>query len=248
METTTSFDLNKAIQHWRDNLAQSPAFRSENLYELETHLRDCITMLQCRDLSPEEAFAVATKRIGNAGELENEFGKLNHSAIWLDRALWILIGAQLWALAGNLARHSPVLLNVSLTKLNTLLATYGFGRIPESIPRYWVYALAFPLILIVGASLCVKAHRWAERRGWSPLNFVLNRPALLACVYVVLLALPGLISYGMERLEHLFAWHPHYGMPDVSGFQGIALGILPTVVFATMVLLIARRRLNLSRR
>ena len=51
METTTSFDLNRAIQSWRENLAQSPAFRGENLNELESHLRDSVATWQARGLS-----------------------------------------------------------------------------------------------------------------------------------------------------------------------------------------------------
>ena len=96
METTTSFDLNKAIQHWRDDLAQSPAFRDENLCELESHLRDSIATLRAHGLSAEEALVVAIKRIGRDGSIENEFKKVNAGKVWLDRVLWMLIGIQLW--------------------------------------------------------------------------------------------------------------------------------------------------------
>src|ERR1043165_8539789 len=58
MEATTPFDLNQAIQRWRENLGQSPAFRSENLFELESHLRDSIATLQRQGLSDEEALLV----------------------------------------------------------------------------------------------------------------------------------------------------------------------------------------------
>ena len=33
METKTAFDLNTAIQRWREHLSQSPQFRPENLEE-----------------------------------------------------------------------------------------------------------------------------------------------------------------------------------------------------------------------
>src|ERR1700679_4246628 len=59
METKAPFDLTAAIQHWRENLAQSPAFRAENLAELESHLRDSITRLQTTGLSVDEAFVIA---------------------------------------------------------------------------------------------------------------------------------------------------------------------------------------------
>jgi hypothetical protein len=94
MEKTTPFDLNHAIKRWRETLAQSPAFRSENLDELESHLRDSVVDFQNRGLSPEEAFAIATGRIGNSEALEREFGRVNGKSVWLDRVLWMLIGIQ----------------------------------------------------------------------------------------------------------------------------------------------------------
>ncbi len=92
METTTPFDLNNAIRDWRKNLAQSPSFHSENLDELESHLRDSTSALSGRGLSAEEAFIIATKRIGQPCVLQSEFTKVNATSVWLDRALWMLAG------------------------------------------------------------------------------------------------------------------------------------------------------------
>lgn len=99
---TESFDLNLAIQRWRENLAQSPAFHSENLNELESHLRDSVATLRSHGLSDEEAFLIASHRLGNGQQLESEFGKVNRTATWADRILWMLIGFQIWALVSDL--------------------------------------------------------------------------------------------------------------------------------------------------
>ncbi len=98
MENPTSFDLNRAIQQWREDIAQSPAFRTENLNELESHLRDSIAALQSHGLSGEEALVVASRRIGKGRALEQEFGKVNGRSVWLDRLLWMLIGFQFWVM------------------------------------------------------------------------------------------------------------------------------------------------------
>jgi len=102
METQTAFDLNLAIRRWLEDLAHSSAFRSENLNELESHLRDSIDRLRTPQLSAEEAFLIATRRIGGSRQLESEFGKLNRGAIWLGRAMWMLIGIQVWPLFDRL--------------------------------------------------------------------------------------------------------------------------------------------------
>jgi len=102
VQNQKSFDLNHAIQNWRESLAQSPALRAENLNELESHLRDSIATLQVRGLSTEEAFMVAAKRIGESEGLEREFRKVNKASAWLDRLLWMLIGIQVWGLTSGL--------------------------------------------------------------------------------------------------------------------------------------------------
>jgi hypothetical protein len=54
MENSTPFDLETAIGKWRGELAHSPAFKQENLNELESHLRDSIARLGRAGLSSEE--------------------------------------------------------------------------------------------------------------------------------------------------------------------------------------------------
>src|SRR5215471_9788684 len=99
----TEFDLNAAILNWRENLSHSPQFRAENLDELEAHLRDAIASMRGQRLTDEEIFLIATRRIGGVRALEPEFAKVNAREVWLNRALWMLIGIQLWSMIGGLA-------------------------------------------------------------------------------------------------------------------------------------------------
>jgi hypothetical protein len=73
------FDLNAAILGWRDKLRQSSQFRAENLAELESHLRDAVVRLQGVELSEEEAFLIATRRVGSVEQLASEFEKVNRN-------------------------------------------------------------------------------------------------------------------------------------------------------------------------
>ena len=54
MKTPAPFDLNAAIQVWRQKLAESPSFRVENLDEIEAHLRDSVRNIEANGLSAEE--------------------------------------------------------------------------------------------------------------------------------------------------------------------------------------------------
>src|SRR5262245_17969039 len=102
MENHSSFDLTKSIQRWRENLAQSPNFRADDLDELESHLQDSVRELAARGLSPEEAFAIATRRIGPGQGLAAEFARVNGNTLWIDRLLWMLLGAVFVAVVRSL--------------------------------------------------------------------------------------------------------------------------------------------------
>jgi hypothetical protein len=81
MENISQFDLNLALRQWLERLGQSPQVKAENLKELESHVRDSVGQLQCKGLSSEESFLVATHRVGSPAELEPEFGKVNRSPL-----------------------------------------------------------------------------------------------------------------------------------------------------------------------
>ena len=112
MENPTPFDLNAAIRRWQQNLATSPAFKADNLEELASHLRASVQKLVATGLSDEEAFLIATRRIGERGLLEREFGKVNLGMTsWLPVVLfWIVTCIFLLRVAWLLVRSIDILL------------------------------------------------------------------------------------------------------------------------------------------
>lgn len=145
MENQTSFDLSSAIQKWRRNLAQSAAFRSADLDELEAHLRDAIPALQAAGLSSEESFLIASRRIGARHTLESEFGKINAGHAWLNRS---------W-LAGLLQIVTPGLGNLysgrPLRGLILHLAVQGIGFF-LALALLW---LPWPLNFLIPAAAAI---------------------------------------------------------------------------------------------
>src|SRR5690348_16793990 len=86
----TMFDLNQQIQAWRAALSQAPSVRARDADELESHLRDAIVKLRETGLSDEEAFWVASRRVGPLENLATEFGKINGELTGWRRAWWML--------------------------------------------------------------------------------------------------------------------------------------------------------------
>jgi hypothetical protein len=81
MESQTRFDLNAAIENWRNELAAQPHLASDDRRELEAHLRDAIAGFQQRGLNDEESFRLAYERIGQLRIIGKEFKKVG-SVFW----------------------------------------------------------------------------------------------------------------------------------------------------------------------
>ena len=62
MENQTRFDLNAAVENWRQELAAQLNLASDDRRELETHLRDLISEFRRKGLSDEESFRLACKK------------------------------------------------------------------------------------------------------------------------------------------------------------------------------------------
>src|SRR5271170_8192764 len=91
MENQTRYDLNAAVENWRNELAAQPNLASDDRRELETHLRDAIAGFQQRGLNDEESFWLARRRVGQPKQLCEEFVKANPNQIWRERVFWTIL-------------------------------------------------------------------------------------------------------------------------------------------------------------
>ena len=100
MENQTRYNLNAAIESWRQELAAQANLTAEVRRELETHLRDVIAGFQQHGLNDEESFWLARRRVGQPQQLGEEFAKADPAKIWRERIFWtavILLAIRLWS-------------------------------------------------------------------------------------------------------------------------------------------------------
>lgn len=253
MEIQTEFDLTRALADWRRQLSQSPAYRSENLEELESHLRDSVAGLGGQGLSEEEAFIIATHRIGTMRGLESEFAKVNGKEVWLNRLLWMLVGVQAWSLIGTL---SAALGGTSLSLL--------FSEWPEWLRSFALegtavqtrsggYVSVAPVVLSFAADLVALAAItaggwWLIRRTEKRLSRLLRQPrwlALLVCGLCLALLLANTLSWlGLAWTSRLMSTVDYGQFAYARAVAGVPLFLLKTVVLAVLTLLVARRLLR----
>jgi hypothetical protein len=89
---TPGFDREQAITRWRESLLARESVTAENVRELEGHLREGMSGLTARGLSEEEAFLIASRRMGGTETIAAEFEANDPHAKWRHRAFWIVAG------------------------------------------------------------------------------------------------------------------------------------------------------------
>ncbi len=78
----TAGAIEDSIGQWREYLRRRGALRPADVEELEGHLRDQIAALQSAGLAADEAFLVATKRMGAQDAIANEFAREHSERLW----------------------------------------------------------------------------------------------------------------------------------------------------------------------
>jgi hypothetical protein len=94
------FPLEQHLKEWTNRFGPSAVMRNCDIEELEQHVRDSIATLKTKGLDDEEAFIVATHRIGSAGALEGEFAKVNGGHVWGYHVFWMIAGVLLFEVCG----------------------------------------------------------------------------------------------------------------------------------------------------
>jgi len=103
MENPTPFDLKEAIRRWGAEFGTPSPLSAVELEELESHLRDHVAALESGGMTPEAAFRAAVKQLGERPRLATEFAKINPQRLWLERAIWMVVGVFLFSAFHRLA-------------------------------------------------------------------------------------------------------------------------------------------------
>ena len=177
MGNQTRFNLNAEIARWRSQMLARESISSENVRELETHLRDTVTSLTASNLTEEEAFWLAARRLGPPEKLTEEFTKEDPTAKWRNRIFWmaaaLFCSNVIVALVGNMIAW------VANMMPGEPLSSWGSARnlaLRFVLPFLWPsFAFAAGYCLLKGrlhghaAKLSNLTHK---RKSWAALVFI----------------------------------------------------------------------------
>ena len=152
------FNLDHAVEKWREKMFAAGIRKSASLDELESHLRDHIARLTRDGSGVEEAFAAAIQKIGQIDVLKREFAKAEGLSGWLDncksRGTQRML-AMFWMAASCclLALTLAIIINVRLGPAKAY---------PAETLRIGVVIL-FAVCGIVGSILLSRGSGWGRR-------------------------------------------------------------------------------------
>ena len=92
MENNIEFNIQEQIDRWVINIKSEPSITESDTEELKSHLLDSIDQLKDTGLNDEEAFWVASRRIGSTDDLRDDYNQVNNQVIQLRRSILILGG------------------------------------------------------------------------------------------------------------------------------------------------------------
>jgi len=185
------YDLNQSIKNWSSAISQNGTCSTDEMQELEAHLREQVADLVDVGLSEQEAFSVGVSRIGKPGEVCGEYEKVSPMRLWR-RRLFILLWA---APAIGTGCFAAILLLPKAQAIWQSADTSGAPAWPlatsrlifELVVHYGVYIL----IAAVAAMILFdsRAKSWSRHRHLpvSVLAFSANAAVLIALTCLCIL-------------------------------------------------------------
>jgi hypothetical protein len=221
------FDLEAAIAAWRHQLVASTGMTTAQRTELEAHLRDEIDGLSS-DLSTDEAFIVAKRRLGDPAAIGREFEVSDPVQAWRGHAGWLTAGIMVTLVFGNVRGLCAQLFMLRLQHDHA--STAELVMMPVVAP----VLIALAVVLMCAVAL----HRASPRPinqvlvGWLPiaiLSFAVN-------AYLRSHAFTDLWSAGIA------SDHERTVMSNALGWTPLAMFLVPLATCAGLLIMSHRRR------
>lgn len=194
MATQICFDLNAALENWRNELGGQLQLTPDNQRELEKHLADSMVELRQRGLNEEESFWLARRRIGQPQQLAEEFEKVDPTKVWRDRVFWMMLAflfIYFWSECCEL-----------LTQIERELAP-GIKWLYTAPWSHWVWLSIYSPPLVIFPLCLIRKGNFLAR--WMPPKFLRSPVSfgiMLITAYIVMQIYSMIHTLNLMRLDH----------------------------------------------
>ncbi|OPZ64516.1 MAG: hypothetical protein BWY85_01119 [Firmicutes bacterium ADurb.Bin506] len=171
-------DVESSIATWKAEIAAQSHLAVEELDELEDHLRDAMEGLRAAGLDEEEAFLVASRRMGSSSVLAGELAAADRDKTWVQLPV-----------ADDGAAQGSVRREIGLVALAALAAA-ALGKLPllfgvslRTAEGVTVYGLNLSLFVIPVLIACYYVARRLPKSLVAPIGAVIAVSAVAVNVY-----------------------------------------------------------------
>jgi hypothetical protein len=216
------FDLDQAITTWRQQMLAAGIETSDVLNELENHLREEMNALRSSGMSQDQAFVMATVRLGNPVSVQSEFNKIRP-----DRRLPMLIAFFALLVTGILLSATSLLAIVLTGRMSFLLFSRSLLLFSHILTLTAGYAAAFMAGSVGVGYVC---RRWTQRFTKSPRSSLIWTVTLFTRISAILIVVGYLLGMLWSKQDR------------GTFFTGTAREIAPIFVLAwTLIELFVQR-------
>jgi hypothetical protein len=225
------FNLDEQLHQWRQRFAALDVMRGRDLDELEQHVRDSIDALASLGLSTEEAFMVATHRVGAPGAVCREFAKVNGDRVWARRVVWMIAGVLAYTVGG--------LLIAVMASLGQLVVMFSGG----SGTTVGAAAVGITSLAWLALGAVIYLFRGADVRSWR-----VGRLSTGAIVLSVAVAVAAGMALQVVSQTVLARFTPVRELTDAMSISNAAAlmwtVLMPVALLITMLLIRRQQRVN----
>jgi hypothetical protein len=214
------FSLDKAITQWQQNLHDG-SLTADDIAELTQHLQDELDGLLANKLTEEEAWLVATHRMGQPADINTEFSKVNPDFFASRNLLMLFWGGSIFMLLQTILFVLPEILTIFFVKRVRHLRKHSFLNDEQINILLYIDIAAIVVLLLFILTNSNKISIW--------FNNMLSKYSSMISI--------GIISVGLFCSYFNFWLISHAGMYEGSKLQ-ISSGasqILGTIFYGTLI-------------
>lgn len=211
------------------------SIQPQDAAELEQHLRDSTAALLASGLNEEEAFLIASRRMGEYHALGQEFCKINGSYVWTRRVFWML--------AGYLIMHLSSLSIAGIVSCGQLVTAMVGGK--TSVLAGVSIGLSVVCWIGILLTFCYWAFAGLDASAWlHSLRRISG--TMMAVAFVVLIAASGLVKLVSQAALARFTSMETFGTAVLASAYANAALALFVPLACILIMLSLRRRMQMS--
>lgn len=229
------FDIKNALKEWRHRFEDTEHYSVMDLDELENHVLEHFDTLKHTGLNDQEAFLIATHRLGQPEVLGTEYSKIHPNLKWQKRILWMLTG-YITILAAK----------TFIGLLSKLVVLAGSFLTTDFQSLYFIELLSQGILLLLLGWMIVLLFFGQKDHLPTNVHFRLKPIYFIIIAFLISIGqfLPEYLRYWMASMHHAAYWKiwSDYGsyLTRISLTNSVIAMLTPLILFVALLILTRR--------